>query len=471
MAVLETGSSSAGNADVNSDFELKVSLNKAAAKAGFAGLVGLTGDEALGTKVFRPIRSSLENRMAVGQDCRLDWDVFNQAAQPTGKYNYGSTTLTAAWAGGWLTLNASAITTASSNALVQSRRLMPLPCEGGLAFETFAQFTSLNATNLEHYFGRFFSSNANGINAPNDGAYFKITSAGLFGSYVNNGGTEANVALTGITLVNGQTYKFRMVEYNRRVEYYVDDVLYGTLSASANANISYSTINPIGFQTRILGAIANNASQAKFGAWVVYTIDSALYDNRDQIANGKQGQQGWTQGQLSRYTNNTNQTAAVATNTTAALGTGLGGEFVETDTLAVNTDGIIQSFQNPSHTIAANGKNILIRGVWIESFVSTAIVAGGYNALFVLNTGNTAVLLGGSEVSNAKSPRRDIIGSYAVAAGAAALTQLPRIYCAFNEPIVVYPGEFIAISKKKVGTVPTSGVITYGIGFDYKIQE
>ena len=66
-------------------------------------------------------------------------------------------------------------------------------------------------------------------------------------------------------------------------------------------------------------------------------------------------------GGLSKYTNNTNATAAVPTNTTAALGTGLGGEFWETDTLAVNTDGIIQSFQVPAGTVNTQGKRLVIR--------------------------------------------------------------------------------------------------------------
>ena len=49
------------------------------------------------------------------------------------------------------------------------------------------------------------------------------------------------------------------------------------------------------------------------------------------------------------------------TNTTAALGTGLGGQFSALPTLAVNTDGIICSYLNPIPTSAIPGKQMVIK--------------------------------------------------------------------------------------------------------------
>lgn len=74
-----------------------------------------------------------------------------------------------------------------------------------------------------------------------------------------------------------------------------------------------------------------------------------------------QGLSGGTMGSLASYANNANPTAAVPTNTTAALGTGLGGQFWETDTLAVNTDGIIDSYQVPAASANYSGKRLSIR--------------------------------------------------------------------------------------------------------------
>jgi hypothetical protein len=69
---------------------------------------------------------------------------------------------------------------------------------------------------------------------------------------------------------------------------------------------------------------------------------------------------GTTQGSLANYANSTNPTAVVPTNTTAALGVGLAGQFWEIDTLAVTTDGIIQSYQNNLISSSVPGRRLAI---------------------------------------------------------------------------------------------------------------
>ena len=188
------------------------------------------------------------------------------------------------------------------------------------------------------------------------------------------------------------------------------------------------------------------------------------------MGGGYQGQEGNTMGSLARVTNSANPAAAVPTNTTAAVGTGLGGEFWETDTLAVNTDGIIASFQNPLNTVAIPGKNLVINGIYIDSYVQVVEVLGGYNAVWTAAFGHTAVSLATAEGATTKAPRRVIIGTNSVPAAVAALTQLARVFIQFKNPIVVYPGEFFAIVKKKVGTVPSSGVIAHNIFVDHYFE-
>lgn len=97
-----------------------------------------------------------------------------------------------------------------------------------------------------------------------------------------------------------------------------------------------------------------------------------------------QGLSGGTMGSLANYANSANPTAAVPTNTTAALGTGLGGQYWETDTLAVNTDGIIMSYQVPAASANYSGKCLSIRGVKIDTFVQTALTGGGYNEIWAI---------------------------------------------------------------------------------------
>jgi hypothetical protein len=174
-----------------------------------------------------------------------------------------------------------------------------------------------------------------------------------------------------------------------------------------------------------------------------------------------QNQTGSAVGQTANFANSANPAAAVPTNTTAALGTGLGGQFWETDTLPVTTDGIICSYQVPAGTAALPGKCLVVTGITIDSFVQTGLTGGGYNAVWSLAVGHTAVSLATTDSVTTHAPRRIPLGVQTVASGALATLQLQTVSRNFDSPIVVNPGEFIAAVKKKVGTAPSGGVIAH----------
>lgn len=80
-------------------------------------------------------------------------------------------------------------------------------------------------------------------------------------------------------------------------------------------------------------------------------------------------------GTIGTYTNSTNPTAAVPTNTTLAVGAaGLLNQAWETFSLAVNTDGILLSYQVPMGTVSVIGKRLKVTGVKLSSFVQTVLV-------------------------------------------------------------------------------------------------
>ena len=224
----------------------------------------------------------------------------------------------------------------------------------------------------------------------------------------------------------------------------------------------------------ITGGTAGGVIQCLVGAYnvrlggVSYATAPAIAGNR--MYGSYQGLSGGTMGSLASYVNNTNPTAAVPSNTalTANLISGLGGQCIETDTLAVNTDGIIMSYQVPSGTANIAGRRLVVRGVKIDSFVQTALTGGGYNAVWVLNFGHTAVSLATAEAATTKARRVVPLGANSVASAAAALTQLPTISLDLGDaPVYVNPAEFISISKKKVGTAPSAGAIYHLITVVY----
>jgi hypothetical protein len=171
-----------------------------------------------------------------------------------------------------------------------------------------------------------------------------------------------------------------------------------------------------------------------------------------------QGLSGGTMGSLATYTNNTNPTAAVPSNTalTANLLGGLGGQAWQTFTsgLAANTDGILMSYQVPAGTISVQGKRLRILGVKMSAFIQAALTGGGFNSTFTLAFGGTSVNLTTAEGVAAKAANTIV-------------SQPGGAVSNFDAPIFVDPGQFVQLCVKHVGTVATAGVIAYNIQLVY----
>ena len=188
------------------------------------------------------------------------------------------------------------------------------------------------------------------------------------------------------------------------------------------------------------------------------------------LSGGQQGQAGQTMGTTALYTNNLAPGAGVAmTNTTAALGVGLGGQFAALPTLAANTDGIVCSFQNPLGTVATTGKQLVLRGYSIKAVVTTVLAGNATPVIYImaLNYGHTNVSLATAEAANAKARRVAPLGVLVFPAAAAVGTISETISVKFDSPLPVFPGEFVAVSAKNVGAVTTSGVVTFIISPDW----
>ena len=116
---------------------------------------------------------------------------------------------------------------------------------------------------------------------------------------------------------------------------------------------------PVSFRSYNAATVTGTASVMKIGAVNVSLGDMNQTKAWSHVLAGGggmsyQGQTGQTLGTTALYTNSLAPTAgAVMTNTTAALGSGLGGQFSALPTLALNTDGIVQSYQVPLGTSAA----------------------------------------------------------------------------------------------------------------------
>jgi hypothetical protein len=310
---------------------------------------------------------------------------------------------------------------------------------------------------------------------PTDGAFFRYDAGGVFKAVLSNNSTEYTSAALTAPEVNIM-HKYKIILENDRALYYINGVCQAIILGPTGLGMPTSSQSlPVMVRTINTASAPPSATTVKVGYIFVGVQDGAAIgkDNATIAAisgrMGSQAQAGVTAGSTAGITNSQAAGAGTAmTNTTAAAGTGLGGQFGVLPTLAVGTDGVLCSYQNPIPTTALSGKTLYIRGVKIAGVVTTALTGGSVVYAFTLAYGHTTVTLAATEGVGTKSPRRVPLGMENFASGAAVGTRgsSDGVYMAFNAPIAVNPGEFVAITAKNFGTVTTAGVIVYHVGFD-----
>lgn len=431
--------------------------------------------------VFSP-EVDTDYRLRVSADLIVDEEVFSYTAQNTGKHKYVNTTMTAAWTAGQLTLNSGSITTTTTGVEISSYATYPNTGTQTLSFDTELGFSAAPSANNIVEFGMGVASTQ--TTAPLDGCFFRLTSSGLQGILSNNG-TETSTGIfplsggTGTWVyTNNKKYQFLVYLGGIAAYFWVNDgvatQLLGSIPLpSGQGRLVMSSGVQSLFKHRIIGGAAGAALQVQVGAYNVRlggnNIATTMSVQGNRIYGSYQGQSGGTMGSLANYANSTNPTAAVPTNTTAALGTGLSGQFWETVSLAVNTDGIICSYQVPAVSVNGGSRRLCVRGVYLASYVQTVIVGGPYISQYSLAFGHTAVSLATAESASTKAPRRIPLPFNQVVTlsqAASTLVSQTETFCDFGDaPVFVNSGEFIALVTKHVGTAGTTGTVAHNVTF------
>jgi hypothetical protein len=436
--------------------------------------------------ILRPLEVDADYRARVSQDCLFDEEVFNYTAQNTGKHNFAATTMAATWTAGQFTTNSGAITTITTGVQLSTYAFFPCTGTTTLSLDAEIAFSEQPKTNTFVEWG--IGQAGTQLIAPADGVFFRLSSAGLQGISSYNG-TETS---TGVFPLSGGTgtwvytdnKRYQFIIYQSMVEamFWVNDgtgaVAMGRLPLpTAQPRMSMGAGGQVFFKHRIVGGAASGSLQAYVGAYNVrqggVNFTSTPSTSGSRTLGAYQGLSGGTMGSLANYANSANPTAAVPTNTTAALGSGLGGQFWETVSLAVNTDGIIQSYQVPIATVNLPGRRLVIRGVGLTSYVQTVVVGGPFVAQWSLAFGHTAVSLATAEAATTKAPRRIALAGFTqvVTAAQAANTMVSQPGGSFvdfgDAPIFVNPGEFVQLVTKHIGTAGTTGTIAHVVSFVY----
>lgn len=439
-------------------------------------------------------------RLRVAHDNMLDQEQFADTAQNTNKFTHAFTTLTATESTSGLLTNSGNITTTTTGMTFGTFAMFPVGGTQTVVCETSVAFSAQPNANTVIDFG-MFQRGASTAFAPLDGVYFRMSSTGMQGVVVSNGGAETTTAVFPSALGAG-TYTYTNNSFNRfliqvnnvSVSFWINNYKYGEIPTPVGAAFPcLSRALPWSVRHAIVGGTAGAATQATIRDYKVYlrgpSYGDALGTVGNRVLGSYAGLSGGTMGQLvaGTVTSGTlvKPTAAVPVNTSLAanLPNSLGGRILEqlSSGLAANVDGIFASYTVPAGSATAQGRRLKVTGIKLSGFVSTVVVGGPANTEWYIAFGHTADSLATAESASfatgtTKAPRRVMLPELSTVMGAAAaagsLLVQPAYVSLFDQPIYVNPGERIAlVGNKTITTAITSGVLSFSYQFIYSWEQ
>lgn len=456
------------NVDVGGNVKVALSQNPV-----YTGGVRLFSENDPGTIMGSPHLASPETsrdyRLRVGVDSVWDDDNFNYTAQNFNKHKYTSNTLTMTWAGGFLNTNGAGVTTTGTGCQIQTYRHFPIQGAGGLYCEVAMALSNTPVTNWTLDFGLFLPAAAS-TSIPLDGAYFRVNSSGVFG-VLNVNGTEVTTTVLSFSPAINQVYKYNITITDSELQFWIDDVIYGEIpKPTATGSAMYAGSNPFAIRHHHTGTTSAIIS-AKFSN---YTIGVADMDNVRLWASNKAGQgmsgvnypSGGTAGGTATNVLNTVPGTVTLTASTAPATNALGGSFVFAAPAGTENDFPLFAFLNPIPTTSITGRNLVIRGVWVDTWNQVVAVATTPTVMqFSVAVGSTASTLATTDTATSRLPKRVHLGVQSYIVGAAVGQQAPRIDCNFDAPLVVEPGcYFHVILRIPVGTATATETFRGAVG-------
>lgn len=448
-------------ANLDAAGNLKVALSNTPAYVGAARMLSENDSGSkLGVPYLRAPRTSVNYRLRVGMDTMLFNDTFNATAQNISLWKHAFTTMTMTMSAGFLNVNAAGTSTVSGNfAWLQTWRHFSILGMAPLVVETTSSIDRLPIANEVYHFGLGIAVNAA---EPADGAWFELTSAGLKGVLRYNSGTAIKVDLdTAANIPLNDVRKYAMITSEEIIEFWVDEVLYGTLAIPAAQGQPFITSSlPYFIQKYNNGVVGSSPNLSpKIGDITITLMDiNASMTWANQMASiglGLQQLNGGSAGSPQiQWANTTLPTAAAATNTTAALGAFLGGLFQMNAPATSATDVIVASYQNPAGSANQTPRTMKLRGIKIDcvnQVVAVATTASVF-AVAVAWGGSSATLAATESTSfqtaTTKLRRVQPIGVIAFPVAAAVGAQATPLQFDFEAPLVINPGEFIQVIVK-----------------------
>jgi hypothetical protein len=469
-------------ADVDAFNNLKVNLPATLTQAGYAIIAGQIPGSPNQNRI---VNVSAEGRPHVALDRPIFYMNFAGSATsanaiPQDALKQTATTMTAAAgspSNGFLLLNASAINTTATGIQYQTYATFATYAGFGTRYEFEAATVNAgSAANKTIELGSFLTTDAKtpGIL---DGFCFRWNASGEFRGIMSINGTETSTAPLAIPSDN-VIHRYTIVVNQGGLDFLVDGLWVATLAVPTDQ------VGP-GFQpnlpqaVRVYNSVATPTLAPQLKVAEMWVTQCGVDWNKPW-AHIKAGE-----GQhcsnvpfgtaIGETTNGGNAVAIPATavgSNTAALLNALGGTArmtAQVTNVAAAGDNIFCSYQVPVQSATQGSKRLVITGVRIAASNGGAVIATTpTQLLWGLAWGHTAVSLATADAVGAKAPRHMKLGQMYGAIGNVIGQGYDRdLVAQFSTPIVVNPGEFIAVTLRfLLGTATALQEVVGCVGFE-----
>lgn len=487
MAVIDTGGSTSGKANVDSNYNLQVNLPTTVSQAGYAQIAYSPNSNI--TRVAR----ITEELGQYGSEMRqvLDLDFNSTSTAWNSRIGTNATTMTKAVQSGFMRLNNSAITTTTTGISIYTNRVIAI--EPGYDYRISFQLKHSNATatNKQAEFGLGYYAFAAGQAAQmNEFAGFRFTTTGTVTAVVatSQGGApgETETTLAGFPASDAVARKYTIYLTNNSADFWIDDV-YQTRITKPNGAYGLFKEQCLPFIARVFNSGAASAAATfdigeisilKIGpddgmphSYRMAAMDkSSIYGQPDILAAATAPHSFPASGTAPTPAAGSN--TASAANNTAIMG-GIIRNTLTGVTVTLSTNVLWTGYQNPVVPTAAgaatNARNFYITNIMISNQVVTgALTGGGFTAQWFAAIGSTALSLATADADGTtavaqKAPRFAPLPLITTFAAAAALgtvsTDVGDHQFQFPTPLVIHPGEFLSIGFR---TIAVTAAVTAG---------
>lgn len=485
MAGIRVEGSVSGNVvEVDASNNLQVKLPTDHPNVGGVRLFSENDDgTVLGTADLLSPETTRDYRLRVGVDTILFNMGFEGAIIARDRIQQNDTTMTAAQASGFLTLNSGGSVTTAQGTNVRTYRTFPLFGSFAVYSEFWVRLGNPTATNAVSEFGLGYCS---GVTVQlTDGIFIRTLSGGQSRLVITNNSVDiltADITETNIPARDGvgtfditESNHYVITVHNDTVDCWINGALVATLSVASPYGAPASSMNLPVFARVYNAGAASAARSIGISFMTVSTGDvNTSKPWAHQMAGSGYGsyqiQPGTTSGPtvtrgagtLGWPTSGTARAAGTWTATTAPALNSLGGIWVSPaiSTLTTEADYPIFSYQNPVGTATLPGKTLYITGVRVgETAVIAAASTNAITLTYGLAVGGTSSATTQTEAAAVVAARIIPLGQVAFGATAAVGDFRAGFEFRFDSPLVVYPGHFMVFIVRPFGTV-TSNTLT-----------